>query len=319
MRVGARSFLLVAITALAACGPQLGSLQRGETGRVARVINGDTLQLDSGLRVFLAEVDAPRRDEPYASQAYGELEALALHRNVLLAYGGTRRWVRRTRETQAASDATQLGPHANQAGPHPPQSARHVSQPGQTDTAAIAQVFVQSEGGRWFWLQNALVARGAVMVRPRFDNHARTAQLLNTEAQARAASRGLWAQPAYQPLAVHVAADLALRDAEPCTRGDAPYRLIQGSVRAAQVLDNRGALTMDGASEGKPFSIVLFGDAFTHWDGPALASFSGARVRARGTLGAFHDQAQICLDDSRQLEVLHGAGPPAPAHPQSPT
>jgi endonuclease YncB( thermonuclease family) len=265
---------------------------------VARVINGDTLQLDSGLRVFLAEVDAPRRDEPYASQAYGELEALALHRSVLLAYGGTRRWVRRMREGQPQTNATQ---------------------PGQADTAAIAHVFVQSEGGRWFWLQNALVARGAVMVRPHFDNHARTAQLLNTEAQARAASRGLWAQPAYQPLAVRAAAELALRAAAPCTQGTAPSRLIQGSVHDAQVLDHRAALMMDGATDDKPFSIVLFGDAFVHWDGPPLASLYGASVRARGTLGVFHDQAQICLDDSRQLEVLHGAAARAPARPQSPT
>jgi len=268
------------------------------------VINGDTLQLDSGMRVFLAEVDAPRRDEPYASQSYGELEALALHRKVLLAYGGTRRWVRHARDAQPQT-------HAN--------AQLSTALPNPADTAAIAQVFVQSEGGRWFWLQNALVARGAVMVRPRFDNHARTAELLNTEAQARAASRGLWAQPAYQPLAVRAAAALAERGAAPCTRGDAPYRMIQGSVHDAQVLDSRAALSMDGAAEDKPFSIVLFGDAFTHWDGPPLTSLTGARIRVRGTLGVFHDQAQICLDDSRQLEVLHGAAAQAPARPQSPT
>jgi len=302
MRVSGWAFLLVALIAITACGPQLGSLQRGETGRVTRIINGDTLQLESGLRVFLAEVDAPRRDEPYSSQSYGELEALALHRNVLLAYGGTRRWARHVREAQAHPNAQPT-----------------TAQPNQVDTAAIAQVFVQSEGGRWFWLQNALVARGAVMVRPRFDNHARTAELLNTEAQARAASRGLWAQPAYQPLAVRAAAALAERGAAPCTRGDAPYRLIQGSVHDAQVLDSRAALNMDGADDDKPFSIVLFGDAFTHWDGPPLTSLTGARIRVRGTLGVFHDQAQICLDDSRQLEVLHGAAAQAPARPQSPT
>ena len=302
MRVGIRSLLFVALMTLAACGPQLGSLQRGETGRAVRVINGDTLQLDSGLRVFLAEIDAPRRDEPYASQAYGELEALALHRNVLLAYGGTRRWVRRARDGQTQ-----------------PTTPSGATQADQADTAAIAQVFVQSEGGRWFWLQNALVARGAATVRPRFDNHARTAELLNTEAQARAAARGLWAQPAYQPLAVRAAVEFALRGAQPCTRGDAPYRVIQGSVHDAQVLDHRAALTMDGAAADKPFSIVLFGDALAHWDGPPLASFSGARVRVRGTLGVFHDQAQICLDDSRQLEVLRGAAAQAPAQPQSPT
>lgn len=295
MRGGGWALLFVALIGLAACGPQIGSLQRGEQGRVARVINGDTLQLDSGLRVFLVEMDAPRGNQPYASQAYGELEALALHRNVLLAYGGTRRWVRQTRDAPTQVNAAQSGP---------------------SDTAAIAHVFVQS--GRWFWLQNALVARGAVMVRPRYDNHARTAALMNTEAQARTASRGLWALRDYRVLTVANASRLAQRgDNQACTRGDAPYRLIQGSIRDAQVLDNRASLTMDGGAADKPFSIVLFGDASARWDGALLASFSGARVRVRGTLGVFHDQPQICLDDSRQLEMLHGA--PAPARPQSPT
>src|SRR5689334_20543423 len=132
MRFGVRSLLFIALMALAACGPQLGSLQRGETGRVVRVFNGDTLQLESGMRVFLAEVDAPRRDEPYASQAYGELEALALHRNVLLAYGGTRRWVRHARSGPAQ-------PHATQPGLEAPQSGPNATQPGQADTAAVAQ------------------------------------------------------------------------------------------------------------------------------------------------------------------------------------
>ncbi len=297
MRGGSWSLLFVVLIALAACGPQVGSLQRGEQGRVSRVINGDTLQLDSGLRVFLAEVNAPRGDQPYASQAYGELEALALHRTVLLAYGGTRRWVRRQRDSSSQTPSVQSN---------------------APDTAAIAHVFVQSEGGRWFWLQNALVARGAVMVRPRYDNHARTAELMNTEAQARSASRGLWANRDYRVLTVANASRLAQRgDNQACTRSDAPYRLLQGVIHDAQVLDNRAALTMEGGAADKPFSIALFGDPFTHWDGRPIASLSGARVRVRGTLGVFHDLPQICLDDSRQLEVLHGA--PAPARPQSPT
>ena len=88
--------------ALSACGPQIGELERGEEGRVVRTYNGDTLELDSGLRVFLAEIDAPRGEDEYAAQAQGELEALALHRDVLLAYGGARRWIARPRENQTA-------------------------------------------------------------------------------------------------------------------------------------------------------------------------------------------------------------------------
>ena len=54
--------LLIFAAALAACGPRIGNLQKGQTGRVVRVYSGDTLVLASGLRVFLAEVDALNRN-----------------------------------------------------------------------------------------------------------------------------------------------------------------------------------------------------------------------------------------------------------------
>ena len=166
-----RAAVLCAVL-LTACGPQIGNLHKGETGRVVRAYSGDTLVLESGLRVFLAEIDAPRAEQQYAAQSEGELEALALHRDVLLAYGGERRWHSTPREGEAPREA------------------------------AIAHVFVRSEGGRWFWLQHELVARGAAFVRPRPDNQARTDQLLAIEAQARAAERGLWGRRPYQSAAV---------------------------------------------------------------------------------------------------------------------
>lgn len=85
---------------LAGRGPQLGELERGEDGQVVRAFAGDTLLLESGMRVFLAEIDAPRGEQPYAAQAQGELEALALLRKVRLAYGGARRWTGGPREGQ---------------------------------------------------------------------------------------------------------------------------------------------------------------------------------------------------------------------------
>jgi len=265
----------VALSVLAACGPQLGSLEKGETGRVVRAHNGDTLELDSGLRVFLAEIDAPRGEAPYAAQAQGELEALALHREVQLAYGGTRRWIGRPREGQTTAPE-----------------------------AALAHVFVKSEGGRWFWLQHELVARGAAYVRPRRDNHARTEELMALEAQARSAERGLWRQRAYRPLNVRAAARAALEANANCMRGDAPYRIIEGRVREARAFDRRASLEMEDANAEAPFALVLFGENFTAWDGAPLASLTGAKVRARGPLGVYRDQPQLCLEHSSQLEVL---------------
>lgn len=269
-----RPLLFAALLTLAACGPQIGDLERGEEGRVVRTYNGDTLELDNGLRVFLAEIDAPRGEEDYAAQAQGELEAQALHREVLLTYGGTRRWMGRARED------------------------------GTTNEAAIAHVYVKSEGGRWFWLQHELVARGAAYVRPRRDNHARAAELIALEAQAREAERGMWARRAYRPLNARAASEQAIAANANCMRGSAPYRLIEGRVAEARMFERRAVLTMDGANEAAPFTIVIFGENFSSWDGPALASLTGAKVRARGPLGVYRDAPQLCLEHGSQLEVL---------------
>jgi endonuclease YncB( thermonuclease family) len=271
-----RRLALVIALFVAACGPQIDELERGEEGRVVRAYSGDTLELESGLRVFLAEIDAPRGDATYAAQAQGELEALALHREVLLAYGGVKRWVGRPREGDTGT---------------PPE-------------AAIAHVFVRSEGGRWFWLQHELVTRGAAFVRPRRDNHSRTEALLELEAHAREAERGLWGRRDYRPLTTRTATNIAIEAGGSCLRGDAPYRIIEARVAEARTFERRASLTLEGASAEAPFTIVVFGENFSAWDGPSLAGLSGARIRARGPLGMFRDQAQLCLEHASQLEVL---------------
>jgi endonuclease YncB( thermonuclease family) len=271
--------VLILMLALAACGPNIGALARGEEGSVARAYGGDTLELDSGLRIFLAEIDAPRGEEEYAAQAQGELEALALHRKVRLAYGGTRRWVRRAREGEPVS----------------------TEAPSET---AIAHVFVQSEGGRWFWLQHELVSRGAAFVRPRRDNHARSGELIALEAQARAAARGLWGKRGYRTLDAKDATEAAQSYGENCARAAAPYRLVEGRIANLFQNERRAALDFE-TQEGAPrFSAVVFGEAFSGWEGAPLQSFSGARVRVRGALGVFNDAPQICVEDALQIELL---------------
>ncbi len=270
-----RGFALpVALTLLASCGPQIGDLERGEEGRVARVFGGDTLLLEDGTRVFLAEIDAPSGEAPYAAQSQGELEALALHRDILLSYGGERRWVGRPREGEEAPRE-----------------------------AAIAHVFVKSEGGRWFWLQHELVSRGAAYVCARPNNHARAAELTALETRARAAEHGMWAERAYRPATVGAAAAAATEANANCIRGEAPFRIVEGRVAEARAFDRRASLRMEGADE-PPFSVVVFGESFANWDGPPLASLTGARVRARGPLGVFRDEPQLCLEHSSQLEII---------------
>lgn len=265
--------VLLVLLLLAACGPRIGELEKGERGSVVRVTNGDTLELEGGLRVFLAEIDAPRGEEDYAAQARGELEALTLHRAVQLAYGGERRWIGRPREGDTEP---------------PPE-------------AAIAHLFVQSEGGGWSWVQHELIARGAAYVRPRRDNYARTAELLALEAQARADERGLWGRRGAGVLSASAAAEAALAFNETCTRGAAPYRIVEGRIADAFVSDQRAILAMEGEQR---FEIAVFGESFAAWDGPSLSSLDGARVRVRGALGVYNSTAQLCLDHASALEVI---------------
>jgi endonuclease YncB( thermonuclease family) len=286
---------LAALCLAAACGPNIGKLERGEDGRVAGVRGGDAVSLGSGERVLLAEIDAPGGDAPYAKEARVELETLAQGRKVLLAYGGAKR----------------LPPRPTQSGTNDPRPE-----------TAIAHVFVQSEGGRWFWLQRELVARGAAMVRPRPGNHARTRELFAVEAQARAAKRGLWALADYHVLNASEAADAARAANANCRAPTAPYRIVEGRVAKADVQLHRAALALEAprepvrgseilAADAAPaepapgsFSVVIFGDAFADWDGAPLFSFEGEKVRARGTLGMFHNAPQLCVDRAEQIEML---------------
>ncbi len=279
LRVSGMTAALFACAMLMSCGPNIGNLEKGEEATVTRAFGGDTLELDSGLRVFLAEIDAPRGEEEYAAQSQGELEALTLHRRVRLAYGGTKRWVRRAREGEPAPEET-------------------------SQETAVAHVFVQSEGGRWFWLQHELVSRGAAFVRPRRDNHARTSELMALESQAREGERGLWAERIYRALNPKEASASALAFAENCQRAAAPYRIVEG--RVANVFQNqrRAALDFEGDGEAPRFSAVVFGAAFIGWQGEPLQTYSGQRVRVRGPLGVFREQPQICIDDPRQIETM---------------
>jgi endonuclease YncB( thermonuclease family) len=161
-------YAMLTLAALAACGPNLKDLQPGETGKIAAVSDGDTLTLDSGLKVQLTGIIAPRRgfrerpDEPKAKEARQTLEKIALGREARLAYGGEKR----------LGDAEA--------------------------PLALAQVFVKSEGGRWIWAQEAMLREGMARARTWKDNHTRYAALYAAEDIARKAKKGIWADKAYR-------------------------------------------------------------------------------------------------------------------------
>ena len=113
----------------------------------------------------------------------------------------------------------------------------------------------------------------------------------------------MWAERAYRPATVGAAAAAATEANANCIRGEAPFRIVEGRVAEARAFDRRASLRMEGADE-PPFSVVVFGESFANRDGPPLASLTGARVRARGPLGVFRDEPQLCLEHSSQLEII---------------
>ncbi len=282
---------------LCACGPNMQGLERGESSKISQIIDGDTLMLESGLRVTLTGIEAPYGDGAYAQQARQTLSELALGRQARLAYGG----VRRQRSFRRADDA-----RATAAPGTPAQDDR-----GET---ALAQVFVQSEGGRWIWLQQEMLRRGAAWARPRKDNLARAEQLAAIETQARAAHAGLWALPDYRPRTVAAIEQESFPD-ESCYRG--PFRIVEGVVRDVAESDARPASEGRRASSARvylnfgedyhtDFTVALYGESVTAWSGPPFASYKGQRVRVRGHVIA-RNGPLMCADNPMQIEVLTAA------------
>jgi len=76
------SILCVALVILLA-----GAAPAGLEGYVSRVVDGDTvvIRLQSGsIRVRLAEIDAPERNQPYGTQSAAALADLVLHKTVFI-------------------------------------------------------------------------------------------------------------------------------------------------------------------------------------------------------------------------------------------
>lgn len=242
--------------AVAAFGPIPASLQPGETGRVAQVIDGDSLRLTSGLVVRLAEIDAPREQpgDPYGAQATAALRTLATGKTVQLRYGGLRRDKR---------------------------------------GRALAQVFIP--GAQPVWLQREMLARGLARVHTWPDNRAEAQTLLNAEAAARSARRGLWASPAY-----------AVRTADPnhLLRHHRSFQLVEGKV--AEVAERRGRIYLNfGENYRTDFTITVDPAAARLWSGgPAgLQQLQGKTIRVRGWLSEFNGPA-IRANHPEQIEIL---------------
>lgn len=162
------TFLTLAL-ALAGCGDRdpLASLTAGEEGRVVRIIDGDSLVLDTGLSVRLVGIEAPSfgrqddPDQPFSEEARRQLEDLTIGRRVRLYYPGL------TRDRY---------------------------------DRALAHIATIDGRGPKLWINRELVKRGTARVRAYPDTARLTEDLLAIEAVARTDRIGLWREAAYSPV-----------------------------------------------------------------------------------------------------------------------
>ena len=157
-----RWMLALAVAAAAAAAAQPGraapcELDRDRSGRVAAIVDGDTLFIDDGTEVRLVGIQAPKPSLgragfapwPLADRAKAALGELSRDRTVTLSYGGARR----DRHGRALA---------------------HLH--GSDDT----------------WIQGELLRRGLARVYSFRDNRACVREMLALEREARRAGRGMW-------------------------------------------------------------------------------------------------------------------------------
>lgn len=161
--------VMLLLAGLLLAGPAIGSAAAAReadpvsSGRVAGVVDGDTVVLEGGTEVRLTGIQAPKLPLgrrgfaawPLAEESRQALVDLAEGREVRLDYTG-----------------------------------RAVDRHGRL----LAQV--TTEDGDW--LQGAMVEAGLARVYGFADNRARLDALLVLEEQARSAGRGIWAHPYYR-------------------------------------------------------------------------------------------------------------------------
>ncbi len=147
---------------LPAVGMAAVALERGSSGTVVAVSDGDTLTLDDGTVVRLVGLQAPKlplgrkgfASWPLAAEARTALVRLAMGRRLTLSYGGRR-----------------------------------------TDRYGRALAHLHDGGGRW--LQGEMLRAGMARVYTFPDNTALAAEMYALEREARAAGRGIWGHPFY--------------------------------------------------------------------------------------------------------------------------
>lgn len=255
LTIGA-ALLLAGCGAEAACAPDsLGEVT------VAAGDDADTLKLTDGRFLRLTGIQAPKSrpdipgfaDWPLAREAAAALNALAPPGTLLALRSGGAREDRYGR--------------------------------------ALAQAYATRDGQE-VWLQGAMVEQGFARAYSFADNHACSAELLARERSARAAKRGIWADPFY-----------AIRTPEAVAADRDTFQIVEGRVTEARDVRGRYFLNF-GADYRTDFTVTIAPEdraAFSR--APfRLEDLQGKTLRVRGWI-AERNGPQIEATHPEQIEV----------------
>ncbi len=140
------------------------------------------------------------------------------------------------------------------------------------------------------WVEQALLQAGDVRVHTWPDNRALARPMLDAEARARLAHRGLWALPAYQ---VRLPDEAAARPFG--------FQLVEGRVVSAAERDGAVRVDLERWVEAEVPPQVQGAFAAS---GVTLADLPGKLVRIRGFLRPGSGEGRLVLDHPEQIEVL---------------
>lgn len=248
------------------------ALTTGESGQVARVIDGDSLVLANGLKVSLSAIQAPKPAQKYedknkydawplADEARETLRILTAGKTVKLFYGGDKR---------------------------------------DRYDRAIAQVFtLNAKGEPDIWLQEAMVKAGMARVYSWGGYHQDTQALYRAEISARKAARGIWNSKTADGYY-----DIRKPDPDPLVQYVDSVQIVEGIIiKTAEV---RRTIYLNFGSDYKTdFTIAIPKKSRKHFKQANYDPLTliGARVRVRGYIELYGGPI-IWLNDPERLEVL---------------
>lgn len=241
-------------------------LTPGEIGRVSSIVDGDTLFLESGLKVRLSSMQSPKlplgrkgfKAWPLGEEAKDALAKMALRKDVQLFYGGKER---------------------------------------DRYDRALAQVFILDKDGKaGNWIQEEMIRAGFGRVYTWPDTWQDSERLYAAEREAHEARRGIWEHPFYA---------IRSPDPNMLAQDVDTFQVVEGIVTSTADIRGRVYLNF-GADYKTDFTIAIAKEDRKRFKTAGFnpVDLEGARVRVRGWIELTNGPV-IWLDHPERLEVLN--------------